>query len=109
MMISRCIRYCMAALAMCFGTFAFASDDFKTGFGYSDYLSFHTASAFKSGGAYGADYALFNARQAYMADAERTELAGSGNLMKDSHGFMQAAAYEVAKGTTGSTVESFKV
>lgn len=105
MMISRCLRFAFAAMAMamCFGGLAFAD----TGEGYRNALVYQTTSAFETAGAYGHDVVLFQAKQAQMASDERTELARSGNLLKDSHGFMQAAADEVAKGTTGSTVSLY--
>lgn len=103
MMIRRCLSYAFAALVMCFGGLAFAD----TGFGYSKYLSYQTASAFETGGAYGHDVASFKAEQALMARQSDTDVATAGGLLKDKHGFLQATADEVAKGTTGSTVSLY--
>lgn len=104
MMISRWIRFAFAAVAMCFGGLALAD----TGFGASTkYLGYQAVSAFESASAYGHDVASFNAVQAHMARQSGTEDAAVAGLLKDSHGFMQATADEVAKGTTGSTVSLF--
>ena len=101
MMISRCLRYCMAALVMSFGGMAFAD----VGVGASTkYFGYQVASAFESGGAYGHALACYKAEQAYMARTSDTDVATAGGLLKDKHGFMQVSADEVAKGTTGSTV-----
>lgn len=101
MMISRCLRYVFAAVAMCFGGLALAD----TGFGASTkYFGYQAVSAFESASVYGHDVAIFNARQAEMYGSDCSMLAATSGLLKDSHGFMQAAADEVAKGTTGSTV-----
>lgn len=102
MMISRCLRYVFAAVAMCFGGLALAD----TGFGASTkYFGYQAVSAFESASVYGRDVATFNADQAYQASqSERLCSSLTGGLLKDSHGFMQVAADEVAKGTTGSTV-----
>lgn len=103
MMISRVLRYCCAALALCVGSVAFA--DSGVGFGASKYFGYQVASAFSEGGKYGHDVALHEARQAQMANASCSQSVSVAGLLKDSHGFLQAAADEVAKGTTGSTVE----
>ena len=100
MMISRVIGYAFAAVAMCFGALAFAD----TGEGYRSYLSYQTASAFESSGKYGHDVALYEARQSQMRSVSSSLNASAAGLMKDSHGFLQAAASEVTGGTTGSTV-----
>ena len=103
MMIRRYLGYAFAALAMCFGGLAFAD----TGFGYSKYLTYKTASAFETASAYGYDVASFKAEQAQMARQSDVNVAKVGGLLKDKHGFMQATADEVAKGTTGSTVSLY--
>lgn len=103
MMIRRCLTYAFAALAMCFGGLAFAD----TGYGYSKYLTYRTASAFETAGAYGHDLTSFKAEQAHMARTGDTDVATVGGLLKDKHGYMQATADEVAKGTTGSTVSLY--
>ena len=104
MMISRCLSYVFAAMAMCFGGLALAD----TGFGASTkYLSYQAVSAFESASSYGHDVASFNAKQAHMARQSGTEDAAIAGLMKDSHGFLQATADEVAKGTTGSSVSLY--
>lgn len=101
MMISRCLRYCFAVVAMCFGGIAMAD----TGFGESyKFLGYQVVSAFESASAYGHDAALFDARQAEMYGSQSSMLSSTAGLMKNSHGFLQATADEVAKGTTGSTV-----
>lgn len=103
MMISRCLRFAFAAIAMCFGGLAFAD----TGEGYRSALVYQTVSAFETASAYGYDLASFKAEQAYMTQRSSTENAAVAGLMKDSHGFLQATADEVAKGTTGSTVSLY--
>ena len=104
MMIRRCLSYVFAAMAMCFGGLALA----ETGFGASTkYLSYQAVSAFETAGSYGHDVASFKAEQAHMVRHSGTEDAAVAGLLKDSHGFMQATADEVAKGTTGSTVSLY--
>lgn len=102
MMISRVLRYALASLVMCFGGLAFA--DVGVGAG-TKYFGYQVASAFESSGKHGHDVALHEARQAQMANASCSQSVSVAGLLKDSHGFLQAAADEVAKGTTGSTVE----
>lgn len=103
MMISRCLRFAFAAMAMCFGGLALAD----TGEGYRSALVYQTVSAFETASAYGHDLASFKAEQAHMARQIGIENATATGLLKDKHGFMQATADEVAKGTTGSTVNLF--
>lgn len=97
MKITRFIHSVCAALAMCFGSFAFAAVD-PVEYGYT--LSHALADA----GAYGAESAYFAAVQADMLSNRIPHSTDASGLLKASHGFMQLAADEVAKGTTGSTV-----
>lgn len=91
MMISRVLRYCCMALAMCVGSVAFAAEP----------VARYAVSVV---GYQGKAQAEFDARQVQMVAGERTELAQAGGLLKDAHGFLQLSADEVAKGMTGSTV-----
>lgn len=95
--ISSYLKYAFAALAMCFGSFAFAATD-PVQYGYT------LKHALADAGAYGALSAQFKAEQAQMLDERTSNSSGNAGLVKASHGFMQAAADEVTKGTTGSTV-----
>lgn len=97
MQLPRYVRWAFAAVALCFGTFAFASVD-PVGYGYT--LKQSVADV----GDYGALSAKFVAEVAYQHGERTSNLSDTSGLLRDSHGFLQAAADEVAKGTTGSTV-----
>lgn len=99
-MLGRCLRYFAAAIALCFGSFAFAASA-PIEYGYS------LKHAFADAGSYGALSAKFTAEVAHQHAERTSNLLGSAGLVKASHGFMQPAADEVAKGTTGSTVSLY--
>lgn len=101
MMISRVLRYCCLALAACVGTLAFAATP--------DESRFATFGAvLLDQGNYGVASTKFTLEQAYVGDSADSRLCSStAGLLKNSHGFLQATADEVAKGTTGSTVSLF--
>lgn len=96
MKVTRYLRYAMAALTLCFGSFAYAGDDLRPW----DTVKFMVAQV----GSHGADQAQFQAEQtfAYTGRTQSQDLTAS--LLTASHGFLQASADEVTKGTTGSTV-----
>lgn len=92
MMISRVLRYCCMALAMCVASVAFAAEPM-------------TRYAVSVVGYQGKAQAEFDARQVQMVVGGADRLCSStGGLLKDAHGFLQVSADEVAKGMTGSTV-----
>lgn len=94
MMIKRFLSMTMACLALCVGSFAFASDMPQT---------YAIRYAVADVGAHGAAMAKFEAVLA--VNGERTSQPShlSSGLRSDSHGFVQASTDEVAKGTMGST------
>ena len=94
------LHMCVVALAFCLGSFAYAATD-PVEYGYA------LKAALADVGAIGADTARFHIEQAYMLSHERMCTVISAGLVKESHGFLQAAADEVAKGTTGSTVSLY--
>lgn len=101
MMISRVLRYCCLALAACVGNLAFAATPDN-----SRYDTF--AAVLFDQGNYGVASTKFTLEQAFVADASEGRLCSlTAGLLKNSHGFLQATANEVAKGTTGSTVSLF--
>ena len=94
-MLKSVLKYCCLALAVCVGSLAFAGVDERP-----DLI---TALAYISD--HGAAGAKLQAELNHMADSGDTRMCSStGALMKDSHGYLQASASEVTKGTTGSTV-----
>lgn len=99
-MMKHIVSYCCLALAACVGSFATAAD-FAT---HARIVTAYVANADTFGGA----SAKFKSELAYMADNGETRLCNrSGALVRDSHGFLQASASEVTKGTTGSTVSLY--
>lgn len=99
-MLKHLVRYCCLALAACVGSFATAAD-FVTPVRIVTAYVAHTDT-------FGGASAKFKSELAYMADIGETRLCSqSGALVRDSHGFLQASASEVTKGTTGSTVSLY--
>lgn len=99
-MMKSVLKYCCAALAMCVGTLAFASDVLLN----TQLVAAYVGQAETFGGA----SAKFKQELAFMADSSEARMCSStGALMKQSHGFLQARASEVTKGTTGSTVSLY--
>lgn len=91
-MLKSVLKYCCLALAACLGSFAYASTD--------ELPDVITALAYISD--HGAAGAKLQAELNHMADSGDTRMCSStGALMKDSHGYLQASASEVTKGTTG--------
>lgn len=89
-MITRVLRYCCMALAMCVASVAFAAEPM-------------VYSAVSVVGYQGKAQAEFDAHQAQMVVGGADRLCGStGGLLKDAHGFLQLRADEVAKGMIGS-------
>lgn len=96
-MLKSVLKYCCLALAACVGSFAFASDVMQQTRVIAAYVA-QTET-------FGAASAQFKNELNFMADTGDTRMCSrSGALVKDSHGFLQASASEVTKGTTGSTV-----
>ncbi len=97
MMIPRYLRYAFACVAMCFGTFAFASVD-PVGYGHT------LKQTLASVGDYGTASAKLKVELAHMHQERTSNLLANAGLIRDSHGFLQSSADEVTKGVTGSTV-----
>lgn len=96
-MMKSVLKYCCIALAACVGSFAFAADVVQ-----------HTrlvAAYVTAADTYGGEVAKLHGELAHMANASDAPLCTVANgLVRDSHGYLQASASEVTKGTTGSTV-----
>lgn len=96
-MLKSVMKYCCLALAACLGSVAYAADVVHQ----TRIVAAYVAASETFGGA----VAKFNRELAYMADTGDARMCSrSGALVKDSHGFLQASASEVTKGTTGRTV-----
>ena len=98
--IKRYLGYAIAALAMCFGSFAYAASDPVQ---YGHVLKHVVADL----GQYGGLSAQYTAEQTYMHAERMCSSVSVAGLIRDSHGLIQVSADEVAKGMTGSTVSLF--
>jgi hypothetical protein len=86
---------CLGALALCMGSFAYASEALPQA------MYFAVATM----GAYGAEYAQFEQTvHQQTASVGQVPSMSVGNLLVQSHGFVQASVGEVAKGTVGSNL-----
>lgn len=91
-MLKSVLKYFCLALAACVGSFAYA--------GVDESPDLITALAYISD--HGAASAKLQVELNHMAASGDARLCSStGALMKDSHGYLQASASEVTKGTTG--------
>lgn len=90
----RLVFFLCSALAFCFGSLALA-DDFHP----LHSLSMVVATV----GNYGDAYAKYHAEQSYMQALPERMCSSTASLVKDSHGYLQASASEVTKGTIGAS------